>query len=110
MTSNFEIYENRIVGEGVLGTLYAARQPSTHRRVIITLLRDEFGRDPGFAGRFHREIAQASRVFHPNVVRTFGSGLWRGRLFHVTEQVNTPSLEERIRMRTRFTLDEILQL
>ena len=75
MKRTFTVREDRVLGEGVLGTLYEGLDSSTRKSVTITVLRQEFAGDLAFSRRFHREIARASRIVHPNVVRTYESGL-----------------------------------
>ncbi len=106
----FTVRENRVLGEGVMGTLYEGLDRSTRHRVTITVLRPEFSEDPEFAPRFHREIERASRVIHPNVVRTYGSGVWKGKLFYATEPIEGKELRGPLKGENRLTPDEILKI
>jgi serine/threonine protein kinase len=110
MKSAFTVREDRVLGEGVLGTLYEGMERSTRRPVMITVLRQEFSGDLEFGLRFHREMARASRVVHPNVVRTYGSGVWKGRLFYATELIEGKELSRARRGEHQLAPDEILKI
>src|SRR5579862_7600617 len=110
MKRAFTILEDRVLGEGVLGTLYEGVDNSSRRPLTITVLRSEFSVDPLFSRRFHREIARASRTVHPNVVQTYGSGLWKGKLFYATEQIDGKGLRCPVRGEDRIAPDEILRI
>lgn len=49
------------LGEGGMGIVYLARSPGA-RLAALKLIRREFAADPGFRGRFGREIAAAGKV------------------------------------------------
>jgi len=110
MKRTFKVREDRVLGEGVLGTLYEGLESSTRQPVTITVLRPEFAGDPSFSRRFHREIARACRVVHPNVVRTYGSGVWKGKLFYATEKVEGKELSGPRRGEDHLAADEILKI
>jgi serine/threonine protein kinase len=110
MKSAFTVYEDRVLGEGVLGILYKGLERSTRTPVMITVLRQEFSGDVEFGLRFHREIARASRIVHPNVVRTYGSGMWKGKLFFATELLEGKELSRARRGENQLAPDEILKI
>lgn len=110
MICDFELQEDRTLGEGALGTLYAGRQRSTQRNVTITVLRDEFAGDAEFERRFHREMALAVQVIHPSVVRTLGTGVWKRKLFYATERVEGKNLSEHLRREKRLGSEEIYRV
>jgi len=110
MKGAFKVREDRVLGEGALGTLYEGLDSSSRKPVTITVLRQEFSGDPAFSRRFHREIARACRVVHPNVVRTYGSGVWKGKLFYATETVEGKELRSPRTGEDRLAADEILKI
>jgi serine/threonine-protein kinase len=57
-----------LLGEGGMGTVWAATHLITHKRVAVKLLRGEVASDPDTLRRFVREARAASAVRHPNVV------------------------------------------
>jgi len=110
MKRAFTVREDRVLGEGILGTLYEGVESSTQQPVTITVLRPEFSGNPEFSRRFHREITRASRVVHPNVVRTYGSGVWKGKLFYATETVEGKELHGPLKGENRVAPSEILKI
>lgn len=110
MKRSFTVHEDRVLGQGVMGTLHEGLDQSSRQPVTITMLRPEFSADPEFGRRFHREIARASRIVHPNVVRTYGSGVWKGRLFFATETVDGKELAGPRRGEDRLPPEEILKI
>src|SRR5579864_6732690 len=110
MKRAFTVCEDRFLGEGVMGTLYEGLERSTRKPVTITVLRPEFSGNPDFSKRFHREIARASRIVHPNVVQTYGSGLWQGKLFYATEKIEGKELRDPQKGEKRLSADEILNI
>ncbi len=106
----FTIREDPVLGQGVLGSLHEGLVCSSRQPVRITMLRQEFSGDPEFCRRFHREIARATRVVHPNVVRTYGSGVWKGRLFYATESIEGKELAGPRHGEDRLPPEEILKI
>src|SRR5258708_3090050 len=56
-----------LIGQGGMGAVYRARQPSLDRVVALKILRPQTGRDAGFAERFTREARALARLSHPNI-------------------------------------------
>jgi serine/threonine-protein kinase len=59
---------DRLLGEGGMGTVWAAEDTVTGQRCALKLMKDLAG-DPEARARFLREGRAASAVRHPNVVR-----------------------------------------
>src|SRR5262245_41372935 len=64
----------RVVAEGGIGVVYAARAPEGQGMVAIKVLQERYADDPGIVSRFEREIAFAYRVDHPNVTSALDHG------------------------------------
>lgn len=56
------------VGEGGMGTVFAAYDPQLDRRVAIKRLRQALGGGPKWRARLLREAQSLARLSHPNVV------------------------------------------
>jgi len=111
----------RVLGEGGMGTVYLAHDPSLDRQVAIKVLRfggegaaagargaaggDGAGdvRQPGaravaaMAKRFMREAQSAARLNHQNVVTIYSVGEHAARPYIVMEYVEGGSLAEHVR-------------
>lgn len=82
------------LGEGGMGVVYLAVQESLDRRVALKVLPPGLAHDEVALARFRREILALSRCEHPNVIKVFDSGTWRGTPFYVMEYVEGADLAE----------------
>lgn len=109
-TGDYEIYEDQIIGEGGMGTLYRGRQRSLGRPVAVKVIRDVFTANPDFVHRFRREAELLAQVSDAHIVQVYGTGTWRGRLFYAMEYVEGKDLSSRLKEGHRFAPDEILHV
>jgi len=78
------------LGQGGMGVVYRAWQPSLGRQVALKcMLRSG---DPKAEARFAREIRALGRVEHPNVVKVFTSGAEGDQWFYAMELVEGAEL------------------
>lgn len=84
------------VGEGAMGCVYRARQPSLDRLVAIKVLHAHHGHDPLNVERFREEAKAVAKLRHPNVVQIMEarSESKSGPHYIVLEFVDGTSLEE----------------
>jgi serine/threonine protein kinase len=66
-----------LLGEGGMGTVFRAEQPSPKREVALKLLRIEAMATPGATRRFVREIETLGRLQHPNIATVLSTGIDR---------------------------------
>ncbi|MGP8020041.1 MAG: protein kinase domain-containing protein [Limisphaerales bacterium] len=64
----------RLIGQGGMGAVYKARQPTLDRFVALKVLPPTAANDPGFAERFNREARALARLNHPNIVAVHDFG------------------------------------
>jgi serine/threonine protein kinase/WD40 repeat protein/tetratricopeptide (TPR) repeat protein len=83
MLGEFELLSK--LGEGGMGVVYRAWQPSLQRQVALKELRP--GGDARTLARFRREIKALGRVEHPHLVKVFTSGSDGERWFYAMELV-----------------------
>jgi serine/threonine protein kinase len=88
----FEILE--LLGQGGMGAVYKARQPSLDRLVALKILPPQAGSDPGFADRFTREARALARLNHPNIVGVYEFGQADGLHYFVMEYVEGLNLRQ----------------
>jgi serine/threonine protein kinase len=85
----------RVIGEGGMGRVFAARDVRLSRPVAIKMLRV---RDGALSARFEREVKLAARLQHPGVVPVYDAGFWpSGEPYLVMKLVLGQSLARVIR-------------
>ncbi len=82
----FDIIE--LVGQGGMGAVYKARQPTLDRVVALKILPPEVGHDPAFAERFKREARALAMLRHPSIVTVYDSGETDGLYYFAMEFVD----------------------
>jgi len=83
---SFEIV--REIGQGGMGVVYLAHQPTLNRMVVLKKIRRELLVDPGIVDRFQREARSAAAVHHQNVVSVYDSFEARGDHYIAQEFVD----------------------
>src|SRR5262252_2659992 len=94
------------LGQGGMGVVYAAEDPSLGRRVALKTITHS---DDDSRQRFRREARAAASVSHPNACQIFEIGEDAGRLFIAMELLDGEPLAERLK-RGPLTLAETLSL
>jgi hypothetical protein len=86
----------RKIAEGGMGAVYLARDEALGMRVVVKVPHARFLGEPGFRGRFRREIAELVRLEHPHVVRILARGEEEEVPFFVLQYLGGGSLEQRL--------------
>ena len=94
------------LGQGGMGVVYAAEDPSLGRRVALKTITQP---DDESRQRFRREARAAASVSHPHACQIFEIGEDAGRLFIAMELLDGEPLAERLK-RGPLTLAETLSL
>jgi serine/threonine-protein kinase len=88
----------RKLGEGGMGAVYLADQPSVGRNAVIKVLHPQFTRDPQMASRFEIEARAAARLTNPHIVAIYNYGdMGDGTLFLAMEHLDGQNLDDLIR-------------
>ena len=87
---NFEVLQE--IGQGGMGIVYLARQPTLDRQIVLKKIRRELLVDPSMIERFQREARAAARVHHQNVVAVHDCFEFRGDHYIAQEFVDGPDL------------------
>src|SRR5262249_36130423 len=88
----------RKLGEGGMGAVYIADQPSVGRTAVIKVLHPHFSRDPHMAPRFEIEARAAAKLQNPHIVAIYNYGdMGDGTLFLAMEHLEGRSLDDAIR-------------
>src|SRR5215510_2828182 len=86
----------RLIGQGAMGTVVAARHLLLEQPVAIKFLRGDRANDPTVAERLRREAKAAAKIKGEHVVRVFDVGELNGAPFLVMEYVEGMNLAELI--------------
>jgi eukaryotic-like serine/threonine-protein kinase len=81
---------SRVLGEGGMGTVYAAEQESPRRQVAIKVLH---ARSPNALVRFRAEADIMARLDHPAIARVLEAGTADGHPYLVMEHVEGQTLD-----------------
>ena len=90
----FDIVE--LVGQGGMGAVYKARQPTLDRFVALKILPPEVEDDPAFAERFKREAQALAKLSHSSIVTLYDFGEADGLYYFVMEYVDGANLRQTI--------------
>jgi serine/threonine protein kinase len=95
MLPNYRV--ERVLGQGGMGAVYLAHQPSLDRKVAIKIMSRRFAHDPSFAERFAREARTMARLNHQNIVNVYDYGQAGSACYLVMEYVDGVNLRQAMR-------------
>lgn len=98
------------LGTGGMSIVHRAKDLMLERNVAIKLLREDYSEDSTFRERFKQEARAAANLSHPNIVTVHDFGLDQKHLFIVMEYIPGTDLKSLIRQKTRFSVEETLNL
>ena len=98
------------VGEGAMGEVYKAHDPTLHRYVAIKTINQANDADPDHRKRFLREARSAAQLIHPNIVTVFDFGEDQGRFYMAMELLEGADLKNMIRKSNPLPLSEKLRI
>src|SRR5437763_2390956 len=105
---------DRKIGQGGAGTVYLAHAdpspPEGPPRAAVKVLAAELAADPGFLGRFQREIEVLGKLDHPGIVKLYDSGSQDARYYFAMEYVEGQSYETIRKDKVRLPWREVLEL
>ena len=97
----------RRLGQGGVGTVYAAEETTIKRRVAIKVLRGLYAEDAAMVARFTREARAVNEIRHPGIIDVFAIGqLDDGRPYLVMSLLEGRSLRDEILARERLPAEE----
>ncbi|MDF1837998.1 MAG: serine/threonine-protein kinase [Planctomycetota bacterium] len=88
------------LGEGGMGLVFEAHDPSVNRLVAIKLIRPQFSIRPAVQARFAREGQAIARLQHPSIARVYQVGSAAGLPYIAMERVHGCTLAQ--------VIDEVL--
>jgi eukaryotic-like serine/threonine-protein kinase len=84
----------KMLGQGGMGAVYKALDRELSRTVAIKTIRPELASQPQILERFKQEVALASQITHPNVIRIYDLGSAGDLRFLSMEYVEGRELHE----------------
>lgn len=100
----------RLIGQGGMGSVFAAVQRDLQRRVAIKVLSPALAETPGLSPRFRHESRLMASLKHPGVVQVYEAGeTAEGHLYYAMEFVDGEDLASRLR-RGKLPLEEAVPL
>jgi len=91
------------LGEGGMGAVYVADQPSVGRTAVIKVMHPWKSKDPKIADAFAAEARAAARLQNPHIVSIYNYGtLNDGTLFLAMEHLEGTTLEDLLRTQGRI--------
>src|ERR1041385_3146542 len=84
------------IGQGGMGAVYRAFQPSVERFVVIKILNTSLAGNANIMTRFNREARAIARLEHPNIVPLYDYGEQDGIAYLVMRQMEGGTLGERL--------------
>lgn len=108
MLPTYEVQE--MIGQGGMGSVFAAVQRDLQRRVAIKVLSPALAETPGLSPRFRHESRLMASLQHPGVVQVYEAGeTAEGHLYYAMEFVDGEDLASRMR-RGMLPLEEAVPL
>lgn len=91
------------LGEGGMGGVYLADQPTVRRTAVIKVIHPWLSKDPGISARFDAEARAAARLQNPHIVSIYNYGkLPDGTLFIAMEHIKGATLAQTLMSRGRI--------
>jgi len=90
----FEILD--LIGEGAMGTVYRAHDPTIGRVVAVKTVRFDGNASPAKRDQVMREARSAGALSHPNIVTIFDAGIEQSSAYITMEFVDGKSLATHI--------------
>jgi serine/threonine-protein kinase len=100
---------DRPIGQGGMGTVYAALNEETGRRVAVKSLLADVPGNAQAGARLLREARMVGKVHHPNVIDVYDVGRHEGTPFLVMELLDGESLDDLL-VRGRIAPDDAIRL
>jgi serine/threonine protein kinase len=104
----YEIVES--VGAGGMCFVYRAKQLKMDREVAIKVPHAHLLLSGDSLKRFKREAVAVSKLNHPNIVQTFGGGVWNDRPYMAMEFLDGESLAAKIARDGKIDEDKAVKI
>lgn len=100
----------RELGSGAMGTVYKVKYVPDGRTMALKVIAFGLTGNETAIRRFEREAEILKQLKHPNIVRLFATGRYKGTPFFAMEYVEGESLDYVLARRVRFSWEEVVQI
>lgn len=100
----------RLLGRGGMGAVYLATDTRLDRPVALKILLPQFTASPVARERILREARSAARIADDHVVTVYEADERDGMPFIAMQCLQGESLEEHLRKKTEFSIDQVLRI
>jgi len=100
----FIIYEE--LSSGGAATIYRAKNKTTGREVALKVIYEHLSKQPIYRKRLQREVKYISRIDHPNLIKTYGSGENDGKLYIEMEYFPSMTLKDWVIKKKKVSLKD----
>jgi serine/threonine-protein kinase len=97
------------LGKGGMATVYRAYQTTMKRYVAVKVMAPDLASDPGFVGRFMREVELIAALEHPHILPVIDYGEAEGNHYLVMRYIEGGSLDDLMKRQT-LSLEEAARL
>jgi serine/threonine protein kinase len=97
------------LGSGAMGSVYRGTYSETGQRVAIKIMAPGLAASDSALKRFEKEAAILKQMKHPNIVRLFGVGKFKGTRYYAMEYVEGQSLDRVLARRGKLPWEDVLK-
>ena len=98
------------LGSGGMGKIYKAKDRDLEEIVALKILKSDYAQDPAAQNRFKREIKLSRKISHPNVVKVYDIGFFKGHRYISMEYIDGLSLDKFIEQKSFLPLLQALKI
>jgi serine/threonine protein kinase len=97
------------VGQGAMGVVYKAMDPSIERVVAVKTMSADLDTDPELRARFFREARSAGQLSHKNIVTIYDLGEEAGKAYMAMEFLDGEDVKQMITRGARVSIESRLE-
>lgn len=98
------------LGAGAMGAVFRAQDTYTNEIVALKILAPKLAKDDSYLKRFKREVRAARELNHPNIIRVFDAGEYKGFHYFTMEFVEGKSVMDLLEDQGRIPFKPALKI
>jgi len=113
--TNLGVFDDRFellrkLGAGSMGVVYEARDQMLREVVALKVLKSAYSADEAFLERFRREILLGRDLDHPNILKVYHLGDFKGRKYLTMKMIEGPTLAGLIRENAPLPVERVVDI